>query len=123
MFKIHSIFRAVFGLKRRVLLILLVLPAWLGGAAFSADLWEQAQANRELIRFSTLFTAQDVRNFLAKPDSLQAAVQWCKDTAVTHVFLETFRGNYTAERDVLLNAKKKFEEEGFEVSGCVTTTN
>jgi len=45
-----------------------------------------------------------------------------KKTGVTHVFIETFRSRYTAERRTLERAKSRFEAEGFEVSGCVTTT-
>jgi hypothetical protein len=49
-------------------------------------------------------------------------VRWCKETAVTHVYIESFRGGFTADRDALLNAKKKFLEENILASGCVTTT-
>ena len=86
------------------------------------DLWKLAQANASLLRFSTLFTAQNVRDYLSTPEGINDAIQWCKETAVTHVYLETFRDGYTADRAALLNAKKRFAETGFLVSGCVTTT-
>ncbi len=84
--------------------------------------WELAKENASVLRFSTLFTAQNVRDHLATPEGIEEAIQWCKDTAVTHVFLETFRGGYTVDREVVTEAKEKFLDEGFLVSGCVTTT-
>ena len=85
-------------------------------------LWDLANQNKGLLKISTLFTAQNVRDHLAGEKGISDAIDWCKKTGVTHVFIETFRSNYTAERKVLENAKAKFEAEGFEVSGCVTTT-
>ncbi len=85
-------------------------------------LWNLAKKNAPTLRFSTLFTAQNVRQFLSSDEGIGKAVQWCKETAVTHVYLETFRGGYTVDRDVMLNAKKQFLDAGFLVSGCVTTT-
>jgi hypothetical protein len=41
---------------------------------------------------------------------------------VTKVYVEEFRDNYRAEKSVLENARDTFRSEGFEVSGCVTTT-
>ncbi len=85
-------------------------------------LWDLAKENRGLLKISTLFTAQNVRNHLSGEKGINDAIDWCKKTGVTHVFIETYRDNYTAERKVLENAKAKFQAEGFEVSGCVTTT-
>jgi len=87
------------------------------------SLWELANQKKGVLRISTLFTAQNVRDHLSDKDGLDAAVKWCKDTGVTHVFIETFRSNYTAEREVLEDAKTRFKAEGFDVSGCVTTTD
>jgi hypothetical protein len=81
-----------------------------------------AKENRELLKISTLFTAQNVRDYLSGEEGISDAIAWCKKTGVTHVFIETYRDNYTAERKTLENAKAKFQAEGFEVSGCVTTT-
>ena len=84
--------------------------------------WDLANANKELLRISTIFTAFDVRDKLSTDSGLDSAIVWCKEVGITRVFLETFRG-YTAERDALINAKKRFEEAGIEPSGCVTTVN
>jgi hypothetical protein len=88
----------------------------------SQPLWELARQNTELLKIATLFTAQNVREHLSSNEGINDAIDWCKKTGVTHVFIETFRNGYTAERDVLENAKSKFSSKGFEVSGCVTTT-
>jgi hypothetical protein len=82
--------------------------------------WELANENKDLLRVSTIFTAQTVRDKITTDSGLDSAVAWCKDVGVTRVFIESFRG-YTAERDALENAKKRFEEAGIEASGCVTT--
>ena len=99
---------------------LLLLSA--GSKCRPESLWGLAKQNKKLLTVSTLFTAQNVRDYLGNEQGMKNALQWCRDTGVTHVFIETFRDNYTAERKVLENAKAKFEAEGFDVSGCVTTT-
>ena len=88
----------------------------------SQTLWELANANKDLLRISTLFTAQNVRDHLSGEQGMSNAIEWCRKTGVTHVFIETFRSNYTAERETLRRAKSRFEADGFDVSGCVTTT-
>ncbi|MEW6234989.1 MAG: hypothetical protein AB1656_06355 [Candidatus Omnitrophota bacterium] len=93
-----------------------------GEDAKPGNLWETAQKDSALIRFSTLFTAQDMRDSLSSPEGIEKAIRWCKDTAVTRVYLETFRDGYTAERPTMLQAKQKMTDAGFLVSGCVTTT-
>ena len=85
--------------------------------------WELANENKDLLKVSTIFTASsDVRYKLARESGLDSAVAWCKEAGVTRVFIESFRG-YTAKREVLENAKRRFEAEGIEASGCVTTVN
>ncbi len=84
--------------------------------------WDLANENKELLRVSTIFTAQNVRDKLSTDSGLDSAIAWCKEAGITRVFIETFRG-YTAERDALLNAKERFEQAGIEASGCVTTVN
>jgi hypothetical protein len=91
-------------------------------ASSAATLWEQANANKDLLRISTLFTAQNVRDHLGSDDGIDTAIAWCKATGVTHAFIETFRGNYTVPRPLLERAKLRFTEASFDVSGCVTTT-
>ena len=87
-----------------------------------SNLWALAQRPQQVHRFSTLFTAQDVRNHLSTPEGLEKAVDWCRRTAVTKVYIETFRDRYQAERATLQQAKERFLKEGFAVSGCVTPT-
>ncbi len=91
-------------------------------AAANTNLWELARSQRANHRFSTLFTAQDVRRYLSTEEGIDQAIDWCRRTAVTKVYIESFRDGYQAERAALENAKKRFQAAGFEVSGCVTTT-
>jgi len=85
-------------------------------------LWNLAQANRETLRVSTLFTAQNVRDYLSNDEGIDRAIEWCKQTGVTRVFIETFRSRYWAERATLKHARDRFRQAGFDVAGCVTTT-
>ncbi|MBI2926013.1 MAG: hypothetical protein HYY24_09940 [Verrucomicrobia bacterium] len=87
-----------------------------------ADLWQLARREQATHRFSTLFTAHDVKNYLSTDAGLAQAIDWCRQTAVTKVYLEEFRDGYQAERAALLHAKERFLNEGFAVSGCITTT-
>jgi len=88
----------------------------------SQSLWDLANENKDILRISTLFTAQNVRAYLSSDEGIDNAIDWCKKTGVTHVFIETYRGRYTSERKVLQHAKSRFTAAGFDVSGCVTTT-
>ena len=91
-------------------------------AASGEDLWELANANKNVLRIATLFTAQDVRDRLSTDEGIEVAMDWCRKTGVTHAFIETFRDGYTAERKTLEHARDRFVEAGFDVSGCVTPT-
>jgi len=103
---------------------LVVLSALFVTPASGAEsLWDLAQQNKDMLRISTLFTAQNVRAYLSGDKGIDDAIDWCKKTGVTHVFIETFRGNYTAPRKTLEHAKERFLAAGFDVSGCVTTTD
>src|SRR6266511_3876801 len=86
------------------------------------DLWGLARGQASTHRFSTLFTAHDVKNHVSTEEGIGTAIAWCKRTAVTKVYLESFRDGYQAERTALQHAKERFLAAGFEVSGCVTTT-
>jgi hypothetical protein len=86
------------------------------------DLWESAKTKQNIHRFSTLITAQQVRDHLGTDEGIDAAIEWCKQTAVTKVYVETFRSDYLAPRESLKRAKERFLAAGFDVSGCVTTT-
>lgn len=88
----------------------------------NVDLWELANKNRNLHRFATLFTAQNVRDLLSTDEGIKNAIDWCKKTAVTHAFVESYRDGYTAERSALEKAKRAFLDAGIDVSGCVTPT-
>jgi len=50
------------------------------------SLWDLAQSKQTVHRFSTLFTAQNVRDHLATEEGLAAAIAWCRQTAVTKVY-------------------------------------
>jgi hypothetical protein len=88
----------------------------------SAELWDLAKRMEKVHRFSTLITAQQVRDLISTDEGIDAAIDWCRRTAVTKVYVESFRSNYQAERAALEHAKERFLAAGFEVSGCVTTT-
>ena len=91
-------------------------------AGSETALWDLAKSQQSVHRFSTLITAQQVRDNLSTDEGLDAAVAWCKRTAVTKVYIEAFRGGYQAKREALAHAKARFLREGFAVSSCVTTT-
>jgi hypothetical protein len=97
-------------------------PAAPAAAPAGGDLWELAKSRQDVHRFSTLIPAHDVRRYLSSDDGIRSAIDWCKKTGVTKVYIETFRGNYQAERATLEKAKAAFLAAGFQVSGCVTTT-
>lgn len=89
--------------------------------ASAQALWDTAKKNKDVLAISTLFIAQDVRDFLSTPEGLDNAVSWCKQTGITRVFIESFRGKYYADREVMIRARDRFLKEGFDVAGCVTT--
>ncbi len=96
---------------------------WLWPAsAPAADLWQLATEAAPVHRFSTLFTAHDVKQRLSEAAGIQEAIAWCKQTGVTKVYVEVFRDGYQAERATLEGARDRFRAAGLEVSGCVTTT-
>ncbi len=112
-----------------VLLASLFLPVRVSAAqeedsTLPADnAWLLAAQYRGVHRFSTLFTAQDVRRYLSQDSGIDDAVAWCRQTGVTKVYIESFRDGYQAERAALEHARLRFEKAGFEVAGCVTTTH
>ncbi len=86
------------------------------------DLWQLAHERQDVHRFSTLVTASQVRDLLSTDRGIDDAIDWCKRTAVTKVYVESFRSDYQAERDALVRARDRLRAAGLEVSGCVTTT-
>jgi hypothetical protein len=119
-------------MKRSSPLLILPLVTLMAFSTFAApadsvsapatDLWALAQRHRTVHRFSTLFTAQNVREYFSSDARLHEAIDWCKRTAVTKVYLEEFRGGYTADRATLIKARDAFGAAGIEASGCITTT-
>jgi len=85
-------------------------------------LWDLAKQNKNTLRISTLLTAQDVRDRLSSDPGIDQAIDWCRKTGVTHVFIESFRDGYTADKQALSHAKARFAQAGFEISGCITPT-
>lgn len=97
-------------------------PVWgQGPVVAAADVWQLANEQVPTHRFSTLFCAQDVRNYLSSEEGLQTAIAWCKQTGVTKVYVESFRDGYRAQLAALEHAKQRFQAAGFVVCGCVTT--
>ncbi|MBI3191477.1 MAG: hypothetical protein HYZ36_02345, partial [Pedosphaera parvula] len=43
-----------------------------------ADLWQLARREQATHRFSTLFTAHDVKNYLSTDAGLAQAIDWCR---------------------------------------------
>lgn len=107
-------------MPKRILCLAVLLIFVSAGAA--ADLWSLTKATEGTHRFSTLFTAHDVKNHLSSPEGLEKAKEWCRQTGVTKVFVESFRDGYQAERQALANARDVLRAAGLEVSGCVTST-
>jgi hypothetical protein len=96
--------------------------AALGQEASHIDLGQLANKECRIHRYSTLFSAQDVRDQLSSEEGLNKAIEWCKRTGVTKAYVETFRDGYQAERAALQNAKQTLSNAGLIVSGCVTPT-
>lgn len=74
----------------------------------------------QAVVWSTLFTAQDVRDHLSTEEGRQQALAFCRKMGITKVYIETFRG-YQADGETLKAARDFFRHAGLHVSGCVTT--
>lgn len=72
--------------------------------------------------WSTLFTAQDVRDHLSTAEGREEALKFCRRMGVAKVYLEVFRDAYQADTETLKTARDEFRRAGLKVSGCVTTT-
>jgi hypothetical protein len=72
--------------------------------------------------WSTLFTAQDVRDHLSTPEGREQALGFCRRMRLTKVYIEAFRDGYQADAETLGTARDFFRQAGLRVSGCVTTT-
>ncbi|MBI1390918.1 MAG: hypothetical protein GC154_21010 [bacterium] len=91
-------------------------------SAENTDLWSLARQNEGVFRFSTLFTAQDVRDRLGTEAGIGEAIEFCRANAITRAFMEVYRDGYTADEKTITHARDRFREAGFTVSGCVTPT-
>ena len=76
----------------------------------------------QAVAWSTLFTAQDVRDNLSTEQGRQEALAFCRKMGITKVYIESFRDGYQAEEATLKAARDFFRQAGLTVSGCVTTT-
>ena len=94
----------------------LVLPAILVGMLLFGPFELQA------IDWSTLFTAQDVRDHLATEKGRGEALAFCRKMGISKVYLEAFRDGYQADAQTLETARDFFRQGGLRVSGCVATT-
>jgi hypothetical protein len=91
-------------------------------AALAAVLIATAVPPLAATDWSTLFTAQDVRDHLSTPEGRAEALEFCRKLGLKKVYIETFRDAYRADRKALETARDFFRQAGLEVSGCVTTT-
>lgn len=98
-----------------------VLPAlllkWFLGA------WLLMPAPAWAVDWSTLFTAQDVRDHLSSPQGRAEALEFCRRMGITKVYVEAFRDGYQPDPPTLKGARDFFRQAGLKVSGCVTTTH
>ena len=88
----------------------------------SQQLWELARSRMPDQAFSTLFPARDVERRLNTAEGVEAAIAWCRETGVTKVYVESFRGGLLATEENLLRARDGFANAGLVASGCITTT-
>lgn len=92
-------------------------------AAENPNLWDLARSKQSVHRYSTLFTSHQVRDDLGSDAGIEKAIDWCRKTGITKVYVESFRSGYRAKRATLENARDRLRDAGFEVSGCVTTVD
>ena len=86
------------------------------------DLRTLARENLDVMAVSTIIMAGDIARLLPDNAGIDRVIEWCNATGVTRMFLETYRGRTTADRDLLTHAKARLEKAGLTVDGCVTTT-
>ena len=76
----------------------------------------------QAVDWSTLFTAQDVRDHLSTEKGRAEALDFCRKLGISKVYVEAFRDGYQPEAQALERARDFFRQAGLRVSGCVTTT-
>jgi hypothetical protein len=101
-------------LKRQQSSVLLTI--FLFGTLLSSPFELQA------VDWSTLFTAQDVRDHLSTDKGRAEAVDFCRKLGISKVYVEAFRDGYQPDAQALETARDFFRQAGLRVSGCVTTT-
>jgi hypothetical protein len=74
------------------------------------------------VDWSTLFTAQDVRDHLSTDEGRAEALDFCRKLGISKVYVEAFRDGYQPDAKALEIARDFFRQAGLRVSGCVTTT-
>jgi len=74
------------------------------------------------VDWSTLFTAQDVRDHLSTEKGRSEALDFCRMLGISKVYVEAFRNGYQPDAKALETARDFFRQAGLRVSGCVTTT-
>ncbi|HEV2500929.1 MAG TPA: hypothetical protein VGY31_15265, partial [Terriglobia bacterium] len=79
-------------------------------------------AKASSVSWSTIITAQTVRDMLSTPQGREHALQFCRRLHINKVYIEVFRDGYEADPDTLRTARDFFRGAGFEVSGAVATT-
>ncbi|MBQ7599767.1 MAG: hypothetical protein IJU57_03730 [Clostridia bacterium] len=72
--------------------------------------------------FSVLFEAPTVDGELRTVEGLEKAVEWCRDSGLGKVFVESYRDGIFVDEELLARVRDRFLREGFAVCGCVTTT-
>lgn len=74
------------------------------------------------VKWSTIFTAQTVRDRLSTPQGRKQALDFCHRMHISKVYIEVFRDGYEANPATLRTAKAFFTHAGFHVEGAVCTT-
>lgn len=86
------------------------------------NLWELALSRQHVHRFSTIFTAEQIQRDFSAQQGIDEAIDWCRRTAVTKAYIESFRSGVEADRDILTRTMDCFERAGIKTAGCVTPT-
>jgi hypothetical protein len=97
------------------------LPRFLAGLTLFVGMLAPARP-LQAVDWSTLFTAQDVRDHLSTGQGRAQALEFCRKMGIHKVYVETFRDAYQADEQTLRTARDFFRQAGLKVSGCVTTT-
>jgi hypothetical protein len=89
-------------------------------ASLDGPMWDLALENADVLRLSTLFTAQQVPKHLGDDEGIDRSIEWCRRHGITHVYIESFRQESVPPAGALEHARDRFREAGFLVSGCIT---